>query len=131
MPGQLVPALSHLLAGSTSHKRWYTRVEGLLDQGCWLVLVKQEPRATGPPSPPPPCSMFGQEWGNVLVWEQYRLWRPSCVPSSVKWGVKMWCGLMLEKREGVVTVGDTILLAELPRDAGPAGLARVGAHRHM
>lgn len=38
---------------------------------------------------------------------------------------------MLEKHEGVVTVGDTILPAELPREAGLTSLAGSGAHRHM
>lgn len=39
----------------------------------------------------------------------------------------MWCDLMLEKREGVVTVGDTAFLAELQREARMTNLAGAGA----
>lgn len=132
MPGQLVPVLNFLTSGWTGHKRWYAKVEGLLDQTRWLVLMKQEPTVAGCPSPPsPPLATFWQKWDNVLVWEKYRLWRMCCCPASVDWDAKVWCDLMLEKGEDVFTVGDTALLSELQREASMIRSARSAAHRHM
>ena len=132
MPGKLVHVLNHLTSGSTSRKRWYGKVEGLLDQSCWLVLIKQEPKAAGCPSPPSlPLATFWQRWDNFLVREKYRLWRMSCCPASVEWDAKVWCDLMLEKSEDVFTVGDTALLYELQGEAGLIRSARSAAHRHM
>lgn len=131
MPGQLVHVLYHLTSGSSGRKRWFAKVEGLLDQSCWLVLMKQEPKVAGCPSPPsPPFATFWQKWDNVLVREKHRLWRMSCCPDSVEWDAKVWRDLMLEKSEEVFSVGDTALLYELQGEAGLIRSAR-SAHRHM